>query len=256
VYYEIGSSSTKNYAGNTSSTTYTHTGLQASTTYYYYIKAVNNAGSSSYSSYASATTSSSGSGGGATNYEPCPVSNPTASGTSSISISWSAATGTGCGTPTSYEVHKQDPNTGVWALKATTSSKSYSESSSNVHPGINRYAIKAVNSYGTSAANYAFSSEVPLSTPTGFTASKSGSNVTFSWSKVAAATGYQIFESTSANGTYFILDEINENKTTHTRYYPASGTTRYFKIKARWMTSHGSPTYVDSNLSSYKSVTF
>jgi hypothetical protein len=28
------------------------------------------------------------------------------------------------------------------------------------------------------------------------------------------------------------------------------------KLHARWMTSYGSPTYVDSSLSSYKSVTF
>jgi hypothetical protein len=69
VYYEIGSSSTKNLAGAATSTNYTHTGLDASTTYYYYIKAVNNAGESGYSAYSSnagATTSSGGGGSGGT----------------------------------------------------------------------------------------------------------------------------------------------------------------------------------------------
>jgi hypothetical protein len=69
VYYEVGSSSTKNLAGTANSTSYTHNGLDASTTYYYYIKAVNNAGDSGYSSYsssASATTSSGSGGSGGT----------------------------------------------------------------------------------------------------------------------------------------------------------------------------------------------
>jgi hypothetical protein len=64
IYYEIGSSSTKNLAGTAYGTSYTHTGLTAETTYYYYIKAVNSVGESGYSSYssnASATTSSGGS---------------------------------------------------------------------------------------------------------------------------------------------------------------------------------------------------
>jgi predicted phage tail protein len=56
VYYEIGNSTNKIYAGTTSSTSYTHSGLQANTTYYYCIKSVNSSGSSNYSSYASATT--------------------------------------------------------------------------------------------------------------------------------------------------------------------------------------------------------
>ena len=58
VWYEIGSSTTKYFAGSTTSTSYTHTGLTASTNYWYNIKAKNSSGESSYSSYANATTSS------------------------------------------------------------------------------------------------------------------------------------------------------------------------------------------------------
>ena len=64
VYYEIGSSTTKIFADNTTGTSYTHTGLTANTTYYYYIKAKNSAGDesaySSSTSLNSATTWSSG----------------------------------------------------------------------------------------------------------------------------------------------------------------------------------------------------
>jgi hypothetical protein len=63
VYYAIGSSTIENFAGNTASTSYTHSGLSANTTYWYYTKAKNSAGESGYSSAASATTSSSGGGG-------------------------------------------------------------------------------------------------------------------------------------------------------------------------------------------------
>jgi hypothetical protein len=68
VYYEIGSSSTKNLAGTAYGTSYTHNSLQANTTYYYYITAVNSAGESGYSSFSSATTQSSSGGGGTTEY--------------------------------------------------------------------------------------------------------------------------------------------------------------------------------------------
>jgi hypothetical protein len=66
VYYEIGSSTTKNLASTISSTSYTHSELTAGQTYYYYIKALNSKGESGYSAYASATPSSGSSGGGNT----------------------------------------------------------------------------------------------------------------------------------------------------------------------------------------------
>ena len=254
IYWSNSATGTYQYDGSSSSTNYTDSS-PINGNNYYKVSSVNNAGESAQSSYAYCNYSSGGGGGGNTNYEPCPVQNPTASGSSYITVSWYAATSTGCGTPTSYEVYKRNPNNGQYELKTTSSSTSYSDNSA--HPGINMYGIKAKNSYGTSGANYAQSSEVPLSVPTGFNASKSGSNVTFSWSKVTAATGYQIFEATSASGTYTILDQINENTTSHTRYYPASsGTTRYFKIKAMWKLPYSTPSVVYSDLSSYKSVTF
>jgi len=64
VYYEIGFSSTRNFADNVSGTSYTHTGLEADTTYWYYIKAKNSAGESGYSSFAYTDTEKASSGGG------------------------------------------------------------------------------------------------------------------------------------------------------------------------------------------------
>jgi len=59
VYYESDLSSTKKFAGSTSGTSYTHTGLQPSTRYYYFIKAINSYGESGYSSFDAATTEAS-----------------------------------------------------------------------------------------------------------------------------------------------------------------------------------------------------
>jgi fibronectin type 3 domain-containing protein len=102
VYYEIGSSTTKNLAGTVSGTSYTHTGLQASTTYYYYLKAVNSAGSSGYSSYASATTQSSGSSGETPTIPSAPTGvTATAQSSTSIRISWNAVSGA-----TSYKIYR------------------------------------------------------------------------------------------------------------------------------------------------------
>lgn len=94
VYYEVGSSSDKNLADTVTGTSYTHTGLQASTTYYYYIKAVNSAGESGYSSYKSATTQSSSSGGGGTTEYILdqPTFGTCSKSGNSLTINWSLTT--------------------------------------------------------------------------------------------------------------------------------------------------------------------
>ena len=253
VYRSTSASGSYTSIGTTSSTYYYDS--NPSTDNYYKVKAKNSNGESSYSSYAYCHYSSGGGGGGggSTNYAPCPPT-VSASGTaSSISVSWTKATGTGCGNPTSYKVYKRNPISGSYELKTTTSSTSYRDT--DVHPGVNRYAVEAINSYG-SDEGYGYSSSITLPRPTSFNAQKSGSDyVKFTWSKVSQATGYQIFVSTSASGNYTILDQIDDvNTTTHTRYYPGeSGRTYYFKMRAIWIASG---TYEYSDFTTYKSVTF
>ncbi len=253
-----GATSYKVYRSSSASGFYTQIGGAVSTTRtsdyapltganYYKVKAVNDLGESDFSSYVLFRYDTSSS------LVPATPVVSVSGGSSSLSISWTVATGSGYGTADSYEVYKRNPDTGVFDLLGTTRSKSYSDRS--LHPGINRYAVVAVNDAGESGTGMGASSEIPLSVPAGFSARKSGTDVVFSWSRVSGATGYQIFSSTSASGNYTILDQIDGGgQTSHTRYYPASGTV-YFKIKAVWSTAYGgSPVY--SNLSSYKSVSF
>lgn len=247
----------KVYKSTSPNSGYTQHGSETTTTYlydhnpsqgnnYYKVKAVNSAGESSYSSYAVVNINSN-------NVAPCPPT-VSASGTaSSITVSWTKATGTGCGNPTSYKVYKRNPSSGSYELKTTTSSTSYRDT--DVHPGYNRYAVEAINDYG-SDEGYGYSSEIPLSKPSTFSAQKSGSDhINFSWSKVNQATGYDIFMSTSAYGTYYTFQGADENVTSLNVYYPGeSGHTYYFKIRAYYRESYGS--YIFSDFTTYKSVTF
>ena len=217
---------------------------------YYKVKAVNSAGESGFSSSVSYYLNPS-------SVSPCPPT-VTVTGTSSQTVSWTSSTTSGCGTPTSFEVYHRDPcNGGTYELMTTTTSHSYHVSSSDVHPGINRYAVRAINS-GGAATNYGVSSSVSLSKPSSFSVQKlSGGYIKFTWSAVAKATGYQIFMASSASGPYYIFDQVSDGSaTTLTSYYPASsGTTKYFKIKAYFdCDGVGGPIY--SDLTSYKSLTF
>ena len=246
VFRSSSSSGSYSQIGSSTSDTYMYDNNPLSGSNYYKVKAVNSAGESSYSSYAYYDNS--------IEYSPCPPT-VSVSGTTSQTVSWSNPTSSGCGTPTSYEVYKRNPSTNQYELQKTTSSRSYTPSSSDIHPGKNMYAVKAINNSG-SDLGYSYSQDVPLAKPSSFTAQKSGSDVKFTWSKVAWATGYQIYECSSASGNYTILDQItNGNQTTLTRYYPiSSGTTRYFKIRAYFECSW--ITFYTGEFSSYKKVTF
>lgn len=134
-------------------------------TYYYKVSAENSAGEGSKSSYVSCKFGTSGGGGGSTtiNYEPCPPS-VTCSGTSSVTIRWTAPTSSGCGRPTYYTVrriNKIDNN--AETLVEKTTSTSYTDT--KPYPGINTYGVIAYNDYG-SATGMAISSEVGVPTPT------------------------------------------------------------------------------------------
>jgi hypothetical protein len=248
VFRSSSSGGSYSQIGSSTSNTYMYDDSPLSGSNYYKVKAVNNAGESSYSSYAFYNNDNN------VEYSPCP---PTVkvSGTTSQTVTWTNSTSAGCGKPTSYEVYKRNPNTGEYELKKTTSSTSYSPTSSDIHPGKNMYAIKAINNSGSDRGQ-AYSQDVPLAKPSSFTAQKSGTDVKFTWSKVKWATGYQIFYGTSANGNYYALDQITDgDQTSLTRSYPASsGTTHYFKIRAyfecSWITLY------TGEFSTYKSVKF
>jgi fibronectin type 3 domain-containing protein len=236
VYYEIGSSSTKNFAGNTSSASYTHTGLQASTDYYYYIKAKNGAGESGYSSYssaASATTQSGSSGGGTAPSTPTGVS-ATAASSSSITVSWSSVSGA-----TGYYVYRSSSSSGTYTQVGSPTSTSYTNSGLSANTTY-YYKVAAYNSNGTGSQSSYVSATTQSggggvtkpSTPTGVTASRtptSNEYVTISWNAVSGATSYRLYMSTSASGTYNLAANVNGPPA---QRYVLNDLTTYWKVSA------------------------
>jgi len=232
VYYEIGSSTTKNFAGNTTSTSYTHTGLTASTTYYYYIKAKNSAGSSDYSLIKSVTTLSSSSGGGGTVPNAPTGVSATAQSSSSILISWSSVTGA-----TSYNIEVRTTSTGTWSSLTTVSGTSYT------HTGLSAdtqrwYRVFAVNSAGTSSA----SSIVNATTQSGVTipnapidvtaTAQSTSSIQISWKSVTGATSYNIEVRTTSTGTWLDLSTVSGAGTSYTHTGLSANTQRWYRVFA------------------------
>ena len=191
-----------------------------------------------------------------TNLQPCPVQNLSATGNSTaLTISWQSYTSEYCGTPLNYEIRKRNTNTGVWDLITTTNITNHTDNS--VHPGLNWYAVVATNnSPQTSQSVSEISDEIPVTTPTALGSGVSGNTIVLTWTTVSQATGYQIFKSSSADGTYSFIDEITINTNTWTDRYPSQGM-NYYKIKAKWNPPYATPSGgLVSNLSNYTSSFF
>jgi len=235
VYFEIGSSTVKNLAGNVTGTSFTHTGLTASTTYYYYIKAKNSAGESGFSSFSFATTQSSG-GGVSIPSTPTGVS-ATALSSTSIRITWNAVSGA-----TSYRIYSPNfpGSTTGFSQIGTSTSTSYTDT----YPLAGEtwyYRVTAVNSAGESPQSvsvFATTSgggggvTIP-SAPTGVTAvrnPRSSEYVTISWNTVSGATGYRLYYSTtSASGPFTFAGTAT---TSPREYFFHNNLTSYWKVSA------------------------
>jgi fibronectin type 3 domain-containing protein len=139
---------------NGSTTSYTNTGLSASTAYYYKVDAENSAGKSPQSSYVSTTTSSSG-GGTSAPSAPTGVT-ATAQSPTSIRISWNSVSGA-----TSYRVYYGIASYSTFTqLLGTTTTTSITDT--DPYPGETwYYKVSAVNSAGESV----LSSYVYATTP-------------------------------------------------------------------------------------------
>lgn len=191
-----------------------------------------------------------------TSLQPCPIQNLSVVGRSAtLTIFWQYSPSEYCGTPLNYEIKKRNTITGAWNLITTTTAMNYIDTS--VHPGRNWYAILATNNSSQPSESVSgISEEIPIATPTALGCGVNGNTIVLAWNIVSQATGYQIFKSSSATGTYSLIEEITINTNTWTDRYPSQGM-NYYKIKAKWNPPYASPSGgVISDLSNYTSIFF
>jgi len=201
---------------------FTAIGLSSGTTYYFRVSSYNAKGESPQSQYVTATTAI----GAPTDVTATAVSS------SSIKISWTAVT-----KATGYYVYQSESANGTYTKLTTSSISTEDNGRSYTVTGLTAnttyyFKVSAYDSAGETAQSaYAYATTL-LPTPTGLTAiAEAGRSIKISWTAVTGATGYRVYYSTSADGTYTII------ATPATTQYTASGlftanTIYYFKVSA------------------------
>jgi uncharacterized protein (TIGR02145 family) len=200
----------------TSDTSYTDTGLLSGTIYYYKISAYNNSGESSLSSLISTKTRP---------IAPSNVSAIAAGSSGSITVSWSLVNDV-----MRYIVYRGASAYGTYDSIYTTSDTLYTNtglSSGDTY----FYKVSSYNSAGESPlSSYASATTVPAA-PSDVSATATSSNsIILGWSSVRGATGYIVYRSRSANGTYDSIYTTSDTLYTNTEL--SSGATYYYKVSA------------------------
>jgi LmbE family N-acetylglucosaminyl deacetylase/3-mercaptopyruvate sulfurtransferase SseA len=207
-------------------TTYSNTGLTASTTYYYRVLASNSVGNSAYSNTASATTA-----------PPPPPATPsgltaTAVSSSQINLTWvDNATN-----ETSYQVERSPDGTTFTALvtlgaNVTTYSNTGLTASTTYF-----YRVRAANGGGNSAYSNVASATttgLPPAAPTGLTATAvSSSQINLTWVDNATnETSYRVERSPDGT-TFTTLTTLGANVTTYSNTGLVASTTYFYRVLA------------------------
>ncbi len=141
-----GTSNWTELVANTNSTIYTHSGLAAGDTRHYRVSAINSVGTSTTSNVANATTNTANTAPGA------PTSlTATASGSTTINLSWTAPASTGGSAVTGYKIEVSLNGTSNWTeLVANTNSTTTTYTHAGLAAADTRhYRVSAINSVGT-----------------------------------------------------------------------------------------------------------
>jgi len=238
-------------ASGVTGTTYSNTGLAASTTYYYVVKALDFAGASAASAPASAETSA------ASTCNAVPPTGSasltaTASSSSAIALSWSAAPENPPCTTSSYSVYSSTVNGFTPSSSTLIASGVTGTTYSNTGLAASTtyyYLVEALDSYGASAASPQASAEtqpaggsctaVPPA-PTGLTATASFSTaIGLTWNAVTppancSISSYSVYGSTTSGFTPGSGNLLSGSVTgtSYSNIGLSASTTYYYIVKA------------------------
>ena len=250
-----GTSSWNDLVANTgSTTTYSHTGLDAGDTRHYRVSAINSVGTGAASNVDNATTDA------AAPTEPgAPTSlTATASGTTTIDLSWTAPGDNGGSAITGYRIEVSPNGTSSWTNRvADTGTTATTYSHTGLSAGSTRhYRVSAINSVGTGAASNVDDATTDATTvpgaPTSLSATASGTTtIDLSWTAPgdnggSAITGYRI--EVSPNGSSGWSNRVANTGTTATTYSHtglSAGTTRHYRVSAINSVGTGAASNVD-----------
>ena len=252
-----GTSGWTDQVANTSSTTttYAHTGLTASSTRHYRVSAINANGSGTASNVDSATTGTTG-----TTVPGAPTGlTATASGTTAINLSWSAPSSNGGSAITGYRIEVSPNGASNWTvLVANTNTTATTYAHTGLAAATTRhYRVSAINANGAGPTSNTDSATTAGAgapgAPTGLTATASGSTqINLSWSAPgstggAPITGYRIEVSSNGGSSWTnLVANTNSTTTTYAHSGLAAGTTRHYRVSAINSNGAGTASNVDS----------
>ena len=144
-----------------------------------------------------------------------------------IIIIWSPVSGA-----TGYRVYRSTSVSGTFSRVGDVSTTSFSNTGLNAD-AMYFYRVSAYNSDGESTQSSSVSARTNPSIPTiptGVYALASSSTITIKWSEVSGATGYRVFRSTSASGTFSRVGDVSITSFTDIRL--STNTTFYYRVSA------------------------
>jgi len=235
-------------------TSYSHTGLTASTAYYYRIRATNGAGDSANTTVVSATTPAAAT----------PPATPsglaaTAASPTSISLSWADNSNN----ETGFKIERGTSASGPFAqiILVGAGSTSYSDTGLNASTTY-YYQVRATNSTGDSAYTPVASATTPATViiplaPSGLTATTaSATSISLSWTDNSNnETAFKIERGASTSGPFVQITTTSANAASFDDSGLTALTTYYYRLRATNSAGDSSYSSVASATTSAASAT-
>jgi transcriptional regulator CtsR/regulation of enolase protein 1 (concanavalin A-like superfamily) len=207
-------------------TSYSNTGLTASTNYFYRVRATNAAGDSAYSNEANTTTLTT------------PPNAPTGLGATAVSSSQIDLSWTDVANETGYKIERKTGVGGTYTQIASVAAGvvTYSNTGLTVNTTY-YYRVRATNAGGDSPysneANATTFDDIPAA-PSGLGATAvSTTQINLSWGDNAPnETGFKIERKTGAGGTYAEITTVGANVTSYNDTGLSDTTTYYYRVRA------------------------